>query len=259
MKQKEIKFGNKSSWPDIEADEVDVSKNISEDGAGAKWEQWGDLVERGRSGSLLLVRLNPRTTKPRAPGPWTNQQKRLDSHRQSVLKNRSVILHTDGARAYKMDVPGVAHYNVVRKKKKVMVQGKARWVLPHYTKVFSHKLPTGKTIQVKSGTQIIDRFSRRSPSGICEPHAQGARSPVDLLVPGHQSLGIHWTHAPGALMHMPQGKWLLHASSCWLLQHTSPPSFQSLSWNICNHVWPTSTAHLHHMLICNVLAHFSFV
>ena len=26
--------------------------------------------------------------------------------------------------------------------------------------------------------------ARRSPSGICEPHAQGARSPVDLLVPG---------------------------------------------------------------------------
>ena len=99
--------------------------------------------------------------------------------------------------------------------------------------------------------------ARRSPSGICEPHAQGARSPVDLLVPGHQSLGIHWTHAPGALMHMPQGKWLLHASSCWLLPRTSPPSFQSLSWNICNHVWPTSTAHLHHMFICNVLANFS--
>ena len=57
-----------------------------------------------------------------------------------------------------MTVPGVAHYNVVHKKKKIMVDGKPTWVRPHYTKVFKHKLPSGKTIQVKSGTQIIDRF-----------------------------------------------------------------------------------------------------
>ena len=29
---------------------------------------------------------------------------------------------------------------------------------PHYTKVYSLKLPTGDQIKVKSGTQIIDRF-----------------------------------------------------------------------------------------------------
>ena len=29
---------------------------------------------------------------------------------------------------------------------------------PHYTKVYTHKLPCGKKVKVKSGTQIIDRF-----------------------------------------------------------------------------------------------------
>ena len=107
-----------------------------------------------RTDSLLLFRLNPRMTKPLAPGPAPISKRDWAPIANRYLKNHSVILHTDGARAYKMEGPGVAHYNVVHKNKKVM----ARWVRPHYTKVFTHKLPTGKTIQVKSGTQIIDRF-----------------------------------------------------------------------------------------------------
>ncbi|CAE7827020.1 unnamed protein product [Symbiodinium sp. CCMP2592] len=61
----------------------------------------------------------------------------------------TVVLHSDGARAYKLKVPGVMHCNVVHKKKKVKVDGKVRWVKPHYTKVYSIKLPTGDQMKVK--------------------------------------------------------------------------------------------------------------
>jgi len=39
-----------------------------------------------------------------------------------------------------------------------MVNGKSTRVRPHYTKVYTHKLPCGKKVAVKSDTQVIDRF-----------------------------------------------------------------------------------------------------
>ena len=75
------------------------------------------------------------------------------------LQNKNVILHTDGAKAYKLRVPGVLHDNVVHKKQKVFIKGKATWVKPNFTKIWTHKLPNSKkTLTVKAGTQIIDRF-----------------------------------------------------------------------------------------------------
>ena len=75
----------------------------------------------------------------------------------ALLKNRSVILHTDGARVYRMKVPGVMHDNVVHKKKKVMVKGKEVWVRPKYVVIKEHWI-NGRLVKVKAGTQIIDRF-----------------------------------------------------------------------------------------------------
>ena len=34
----------------------------------------------------------------------------------------------------------------------------AQWVKPHYTKVYTIKLPDRGRLKVKSGTQVIDRF-----------------------------------------------------------------------------------------------------
>lgn len=68
----------------------------------------------------------------------------------------SVVLHTDGARAYTAKLNGVIHDNVVHKKKKVVLRGKTVWLKPKFTKILKHKLPTGKEIWVKAGTQIID-------------------------------------------------------------------------------------------------------
>ena len=90
------------------------------------------------------------------------------------LQNKNVILHKDGANAYKLRVPGVLHDNVVHKKQKVFIKGKATWVKPNFTKIWTHKLPNSKkTLTVKAGTQIIDRF--------CGHGSQNPRSPMDVL------------------------------------------------------------------------------
>lgn len=45
-------------------------------------------------------------------------------------------------------------------KKKAKINGKVCWLQPQYTKVYTLKLPGGKNLKVKSGTQTIDRFWR---------------------------------------------------------------------------------------------------
>lgn len=40
----------------------------------------------------------------------------------------------------------------------IFVEGKATWVKPRYTKIWTHILPNGRKLKVKAGTQIIDRF-----------------------------------------------------------------------------------------------------
>jgi hypothetical protein len=156
--QPKIQFGVGQKWKDIEADEVDLGKGLAEDGGGKlTWEQWGGLVERGAPHTLVLTRLTPKKTSARAPGPGPIKKRDWSVVANKYLKGKDVILHTDGARAYRLKVAGVIHDNVVHKKKRVLLRGKMRWVLPKYVKTFVHKLPGGKTLRVKGGTQIIDR------------------------------------------------------------------------------------------------------
>ena len=158
LKEKDIIFGKAGKWPDVEASEVDLGKDLSDDGSSLTWEQWGGLVERGHANTSGLFRLQPSETNPRAPGPGPIRRREWLPIANKHLKDRQVVLHTDGAKAYKLKVPGVIHDNVVHKKKKICVNGKQRWVRPHYTKSYTHVLPNGKKIRVKAGTQVIDRF-----------------------------------------------------------------------------------------------------
>ncbi|CAJ1456734.1 unnamed protein product [Effrenium voratum] len=80
--------------------------------------------------------------------------------RRKHLQGKSIILHTDSARSYKLKIDGVVHDSVVHKKKLVIKNGKRSWKPPTYVKVVSHKLPGGKRLSVKAGTQIIDRAWR---------------------------------------------------------------------------------------------------
>ena len=157
-KQKDIKFGARHQWCDVEADEVDVGKEVDLCHKKAHWEQWGGIVERGQPSTLVLFRLPPKSTAVRSPGPGPITKRDWKPMAQKYLEGQDVILHTDGAKTYKMKLRGVLHDNVVHKKKKVIVKGKPVWVKPHYTKMWKHRLPDGKSVTVKAGTQIIDRF-----------------------------------------------------------------------------------------------------
>ena len=125
--EKHTKLGG--SWEDVEADEVDIGKGLIPDvpsgGKNTQWEQWGGLLERGRSESLVMVRLNPKNTKARAPGPGPIRKRDWVPVANKFLKNRNWVLHTDGARAYKVKIPGVIHCNVVHMKKRTKVNGRA--------------------------------------------------------------------------------------------------------------------------------------
>ena len=69
-------------------------------------------------------------------------------------------MHTDSARSYRLKVNGVIHDRVVHKKTKAEVRGKTVWLKPKYVELKTHRLPSGKTLKVKTGTQFIDRAWR---------------------------------------------------------------------------------------------------
>ena len=80
---------------------------------------------------------------------------------KKYLQHKKVILHTGGAKSYRLKttfVDGILHDRVVHKKKKITVGGKTVWVRPKYVRLFVHKLPDGRVLCTKGGTQIIDRF-----------------------------------------------------------------------------------------------------
>ena len=163
-KQAKIKFGATDPWPDVEADEVDLRRHWDADAApdvAVEWEQWGGVVERGRPETLVLTRLNPKKTSKIAPGPGPMRRTDWEPFACRRLQNKNVILHTDGARAYRLRLPGVLHDNVVHMKKKMKVNGVWVWIKPAFTKVVEHILPdTKKKLRVKAGTQVIDRLWR---------------------------------------------------------------------------------------------------
>ena len=123
------------------------------------WEQWGVIVERGAPESLMLTRLAPSKTRRRAPGPGPIRKRDWKPLAEKCLRDKMVILCTDGARSYKLRLPGVMHTWVVHKKKRVKIGGKWRGIKPKFVKLHTHYLPPkGRKLVVKAGTQIIDRF-----------------------------------------------------------------------------------------------------
>ncbi len=72
--EKKILFEEGQEWKDIEAD-VDLGKEllpIKNTNHVVTWDQWGGIIERGNPKSLVLQRLNPQKTKPRALVPFAN-------------------------------------------------------------------------------------------------------------------------------------------------------------------------------------------
>lgn len=102
----------------------------------------------------------PKLTKPNAPGPVAMRKRDWKPIANQWLRGRNIILHTDGARAYRMKVAGVVLDSVVHMKKRVVLDGKPVWLKPAFTKVLEHTLPGIGKVRVKASTQIIDRFWR---------------------------------------------------------------------------------------------------
>ena len=124
-KEKDIKIGTSAKWCDVEGDEATFDKRDVCCDAGWEhevkayrsllWEQWCGLVQRGKPQTLVLARLNSTLTATRSPGITKHDWAPLG---EKWLANRSVIFHTDSAKAYKMKLPGVVHDSVVHQKKR---------------------------------------------------------------------------------------------------------------------------------------------
>jgi hypothetical protein len=68
--EQKIVFGGQKTWVDVEADEVDLGKELlldSPNGNKARWEQWDEMVQLGQPGTLVLYRLSPKITSRRSP------------------------------------------------------------------------------------------------------------------------------------------------------------------------------------------------
>ena len=229
----------------------------------AKWE-WGGMVERGQPQTLVLYRLTPKLTAKRAPGPGPIRLKDWKNVADKFLRHREVILHTDGAGAYKLKIPSVIHDHVVHKKKHVKINGKFTWVKPHYTKVYSHKLPCGKTVKVKSGMQIIDRFWGILRQGL----KFVSRKPSNCLLE-RQVRSIQWVYchkganiwkATGDMLQFVQKAWVcqlqchgrkIGASTCFCMLIVS--AFEGLS--ICFHTCSPFFSSFLHQTNVNVKSH----
>ena len=171
-REKSIAFGDpgaRSKLFDCEADEVDLAKETDEgmqqEDANTKWEQWAGILQRGDSKKLKIFRTRASRTCRRAPGPGAIKLTDWAPRAKKELKDKNVVLHTDGARAYHLEVDGMHHDHVVHKKRQLMKNGKpvkrhgkTVWLNSQYTKTFTHKTQTGRKIMCKGGTQIIDRF-----------------------------------------------------------------------------------------------------
>eukprot|EP00435_Cladocopium_sp_Y103_P047705 s613_g14.t1 len=165
-KEKLIDFASGAKWADVEADEITFDrKNIGQlapdKTTPIMWEQRCGIVKRGHPDTLVLHRLTPKMSKPRAPGPGAIRKVEWEPLAKAWLANKKVILHTDAAKSYTCKVAGVLHDNVRHCKKRVKVAGKWQWKAPTYVRLVTHKLPgTNKKIQCKAGTQVIDRTWR---------------------------------------------------------------------------------------------------
>ena len=158
--------GKGTKWTEIEADEAVFDKcliaaeDVSHPSRTMKWDQWLGMVPRGKPSSLVLFRLRSLTTHKRAPGPGAVRKDDWVKIANAWLKDRSIILHTDSARSYRTKIRGVLHDAVIHQKKRIFHGGKWVWKSPTFVRLAKHKLPNGRKITVKAGTQVIDRAWR---------------------------------------------------------------------------------------------------
>ena len=177
-KQATFKFGtDDGNWTEVEADEVTLAKRASGDNEYSEWCQYLGLMQRGAPETLVLEALPVRQTSRRAPGagPLTKEMWRPIG--MKYLAHRNIILHTDSAKAYGLELPGVTRTAVVHQVKKV----RGRWLRPHYTRAETLTLPNGDEVDVLAGTQYVDGLWRRLRTSIGQSHSSNFDR-IDILI-----------------------------------------------------------------------------
>eukprot|EP00971_Amphidinium_carterae_P213293 4233124-Amphidinium_carterae.1 len=152
--QKGIIFNDTDEWVDCEADEVTVRKRHTT-GNRTIWTEYLGIVRRGYPNTLVLLELESRETKRRAPGPGPLRKEEWLKIGADWIADQKVILHSDSAKAYAAELKRVAHTRVVHCKKKI----NGKWLLPKYVEEVTLTLEDA-TITVKAGIQYIDGFWR---------------------------------------------------------------------------------------------------
>ena len=170
--EKGIVFGKSQTWVDVEADEATFDKRDISQTPGFQysirknqtimWEQWADVVQPGRPQTLLVQ------ASPQGPGAIRKMEWKTISDK--LLKNRKVILHTDAANSYKIELPGVLRDNVAHCRKQVQVRGKLQWTEPEYVnKLIRYHYVSDLTDCPVSLTSISNqRTAKIIPIGGCD-------------------------------------------------------------------------------------------
>ena len=128
-----------------------------------EWRQYIGLLRRGFPETLILEELPSRCTSARAPGPGPLLRKVWKPLAERYVKGRKIVLQTDSAKAYTLQVDGCVHTRVVHQKKK---DKHGKWLLPRYTMPQTVTLPNGKILDVVGGTQYIDGLWKHIRSGL---------------------------------------------------------------------------------------------
>ena len=180
--EKDIVYGDGKKWVDVEADESVFATALTEDKRAKEWGQWAGVAQRGKPATLVLFKTESDRTAKNAPGPGAIKKSDWKPFLLGRLKDRKVVLHSGGARSYKMKAPGLLHDAAIHCKKRVKRGGKWVWIKPVYSKIVKHKLPSGNVLKVKSGTQIIDRAWKHVKNHIgpraYKPHSRGLAARV---------------------------------------------------------------------------------
>ena len=151
---------------------------------------------------MALFRLNPIKTKKRSPGPGPFRSGDWKHIAERMLKNRQIILHTDGARSYKLALPGVPRQ--CRAQEEESASTRQNYV--DQTSLHEGLLSQASRWKSLEGeSRNADRGSLLGPSTVlCETYtpqsrvglacSKGACCPVDLLAQTPEFVGSHWRH-----------------------------------------------------------------
>lgn len=172
-KQLTIQLGDGKKWSQCEVDEVTCRGKRR--GQRVTWYQYCGLLKRGDRRTLILAKMKVKATFVKrkgkgagstvSPGPITKKEWAQIANK--FVKLRKILLHSDGARAYRFSkIPGVVTDAVKHKRPKPVYTALWRHVLPKdQTKAHTDlkKLPPSEkeVVWVKKGTQLIDNCWRQ--------------------------------------------------------------------------------------------------